>query len=51
MLIEVTEEMKRFNAHICAADAPLEQAPEALQAKRMNPTVNILNSMVYNLMA
>ena len=50
LLIEVAEQMERFDAHIGSADASLQQAPEVLKAIGMDATINILDSMIYNLM-
>ena len=50
LLIEVAEEMERFNAHIGSADAALQQAPEVFQTVGMDLPVDVFNCMVDNLM-
>src|SRR5512135_1692477 len=51
LLIEVTEKMERFDTNIRARDAALEKTPEVLKPVRMNSTVNILDSMINNLVS
>ena len=42
--------MERFDAHIGSANAPLEKAPEILKAVSVDSPVDVLNSMVDDLM-
>jgi hypothetical protein len=44
--VQVAEEMERLNAHVCAMQTPLEQAPEVLNAIRADPTVDVLDGVV-----
>src|ERR1022692_4868641 len=41
--------MKRFNAHIGATNAALQETPEVLQSVCVNTSVNVLDSVIYNL--
>ena len=50
LLIEIAEEMERFNTHIGSADAALQQRPEVFKTVGMNLPVNVCNRMVNNLM-
>src|SRR5665213_2240274 len=40
--------MERFNTYVSPADAALEQTPEVLKTIRMNTTVHIFDSVIYN---
>src|ERR1035441_6792067 len=50
LLIQVTEQVKRFHAHIRSVDATLEETPKILKAVGVYETANILNRVVYYLM-
>lgn len=51
LLVKVAEEMKGFNAHIRSIDSALQQAPEVFETVGMNPTIDVLDSMVHNLVS
>ena len=42
--------MERFNAHIRAANASLQEAPEVFETVGVHATIDVLNRMVNNLM-
>jgi hypothetical protein len=50
LLIQIPEQMERFDADIRSVDGALQQRPEVLQAVRMDSPVDVLDSMVYDLM-
>ena len=50
LLIEVTEEMERLNTYVGTTDAALQQRPEVLKAVGVDATVDVLDSMIHNLM-
>lgn len=41
--------MKRFDTHICALDGALQERPEVLNAIRVDRAVNVLLSVIHNL--
>src|ERR1700726_699829 len=49
LLIQVAEQMERFNADIRATDPALEQAPKVFESVGMDTTVNISLRMVNHL--
>jgi nitrilase len=49
LLIEVAEEMKRFDAHIGSVDTALQQRPEVFKAVGVDAPVHIFNGVVHNL--
>ncbi len=51
MLIEVAKQMEWLNANVGSADTALEQAPEVLKAVGVDAAIDVLNSMVYNLVS
>jgi len=51
LLVKVAKEVEGFDAHIRSVDSTLQQAPEVFEAVGMNPTIHILDSMVYDLMS
>jgi hypothetical protein len=48
LLIKVTEQMERFDAHVGALDRPLQERPEVLAAVGMHVPVNVALGMVDN---
>lgn len=50
LLIEITEQMERFNAHIRSLQPPLQQRPEVLHRVRMNVVTHIFNRVIDDLM-
>ena len=42
LFVQVPEQVKRFHAHVRAVQAALEQAPEVLQAVRVDIAANVL---------
>jgi hypothetical protein len=50
LFIEVSEQMKRFDANVSSRDAALEETPEVLKTIRVNLAVNVCSSMVNYLM-
>jgi hypothetical protein len=49
LLIEVTEEMERFDAHVSTVDTTLQQRPEVLKAVRVDAPVDVLHGVIDNL--
>jgi hypothetical protein len=49
LLVQIPEQVERLDADIGAVDGTLEQAPEVLQAIRVNNAIDVLLSMVDNL--
>lgn len=49
LLIQISEEMERFDADICPFQTTLEQAPEVFESVSVNPPVNVFLSMVNHL--
>ena len=49
LFVKVAEKMKRFDRHIRARDAALEQRPEVLKAVRVYAAIYVLNGMIHNL--
>src|SRR5205085_1452878 len=50
LLIKITEQVKRFDAHIRSLNRTFQETPEVLYAVRVNLTVNVLLRMVNYLM-
>ena len=50
LLIQIPEEMKLFDADVCAFESALEQAPEVFESISVNLSVNIAFRVVDNLM-
>jgi hypothetical protein len=48
LLIEVTKQMERFDAHISTVDTTLQQRPEVLKAVGVNASIDILDSVIHN---
>jgi hypothetical protein len=51
LLIEVAEQMKRFDTHIGSVNATLQQAPVVLQLIGVYASVYVLDCMVNNLVS
>ena len=51
LLIEVTEKMKRFDAHIRTVDTALQERPEVLKAVGVDTTIDILDGVIDNRMS
>lgn len=41
LLVQIAEQVKRFNGNVSAFDAPLEQTPEVFNAVSVNTTANV----------
>jgi hypothetical protein len=48
LLIDVPEQVERFDAHLGAVRASLQQAPEILHSIGVDVAVNILHQMVHD---
>ena len=51
LLIEVTEQVKRFNTNVCSFESPLYEAPEVLQPISVYLPVNVFLGMVNDSMS
>lgn len=50
LLVQVTEQMERFDTHVGSADAALQERPEVLKGIGVDVSIDVLNGMVYDLM-
>lgn len=50
LLVQITEQVKRFNRNIGATDAALHEAAEVLQAVCMDLSVNVFDRVIDDLM-
>src|SRR6266852_1303963 len=50
LLVEVTEQMERLDADVCAFQAALEQRPEILDPVRMDVALDVLLGVIHKLM-
>lgn len=50
LFVNVTREMKRFNANIRSLEAAFKQRPEVLHAVHMHPTAHVGFSLIHDLM-
>ena len=48
LLVKVAKKVEWFHADISSRDATLQQRPEVLKAVRVNPTVHVLDGVVYD---
>ena len=46
LFVEVTEQVKRFHAHISTRNPALEKRPKILKAIRMHAAIDVLDGMV-----
>ena len=49
LLVQIAEQVERFNVDVCSLESALEKAPEILQSVCVNLPVNVGLSMVYDL--
>src|SRR5882724_8890758 len=49
LLIQITEQVERFDVDVCSLESALEKAPEVFQPVRMNLPVNVAFGMVNRL--
>jgi hypothetical protein len=50
LFIKIPSKVERLDADVGSLDATLQKAPEILKAVGVNPTLNVLDRMIYNLM-
>ena len=50
LLIEVTKQVVRFDAHVGTTDATLEQTPEVFKPVGVDVSVHVLYGVIHNLM-
>lgn len=51
LFVEVAKEMERFHTNVGSANTTLEKRPEVLKAVGVNAAVDILDSMIHNLVS